>query len=84
MPSEQTFIHSCLDWTAAGIWCVCLGNGSVVVHAHTGMCVCFVYARVSCVLTDVSFPSIFEESVLKSSLEATLRRVFLTPIFTLR
>lgn len=52
---------------------------------HRSCCVCFVYAQVSCVLTEVSFPSIFEESVLASfSLEATLRGVFLTPIFTLR
>lgn len=87
LPSEQTFIRSCLDWTAAGIWCVCLGNVSIVVRAHTGVavCVCFVYAQVSCVLTEVSFPSIFEENVLASfSLEATLHGVFLTPIFTLR
>lgn len=77
LPSEQTFIHSCLDWTAAGIWCVCLGNVSVVVRVHTHarvcVCVCFVCAQVSCALTEVSFPSIFEESVLASfSLEATL------------
>lgn len=33
-------------------------------HRSVCVCVCFVYARISCVLTDASFASIFEENVL--------------------
>lgn len=45
----------------------------VYIHTRVCVCVCFVCAQVSCALTEVSFPSIFEESVLASfSLEATL------------
>lgn len=72
-PWQQTFLHPCLDWTASGICCVCLGIVSVAARPHARARVCFVYAQVSCVLTDERFPSIFEQSVLASfPLEALL------------